>query len=57
MSSILVIDDEKEICESIRMILEYEDYHVETTTDGIEGIEKIEAGNFDVVLLDIFPPY
>jgi two-component system nitrogen regulation response regulator NtrX len=56
MNSVLVIDDEKEICESIRMILEYEDYHVETTTDGIEGIEKIEAGNFDVVLLDIQMP-
>jgi two-component system nitrogen regulation response regulator NtrX len=56
MSSVLVIDDEKEICESIKMILEYEDYQVETTTDGIEGIEKIEAGNFDVVLLDIQMP-
>ena len=56
MNSVLVIDDEKVICESIRMILEYEDYQVETTTDGNEGIEKIEAGNFDVVLLDIQMP-
>jgi two-component system, NtrC family, nitrogen regulation response regulator NtrX len=56
MNSILVIDDEKEICESIKMILEYEDYQVDTTSDGNEGIEKIEAGNFDVVLLDIQMP-
>jgi DNA-binding NtrC family response regulator len=56
MNAILVIDDEKEICESIRMILEYENYQVVTTTDGIEGLEKIEAGNFDVVLLDIQMP-
>ncbi|MCX6149966.1 MAG: sigma-54 dependent transcriptional regulator [Ignavibacteriales bacterium] len=56
MNSILVIDDEKEICESIKMILEYEDYVVETTTDGVDGLEKIEAGSFDVVLLDIQMP-
>jgi len=56
MNSILVIDDEKEICESIKMILEYENYQVDTTSDGNEGIEKIEAGNFDAVLLDIQMP-
>ena len=56
MNSILVIDDEKEICESIKMILEYEEYQVDTTSDGNEGLDKIEAGNFDVVLLDIQMP-
>ena len=29
MNEILIIDDEIEICESIKMILEYEDYEVE----------------------------
>lgn len=56
MSSVLVIDDEREICESIKMILEYEDYQVDYSTDSTEGLAKIESGSFDVVLLDIQMP-
>jgi DNA-binding response OmpR family regulator len=32
MNKILIIDDEKEICESIKMILEYEGYNVDFST-------------------------
>ena len=56
MRSILVIDDEREICESIKMILEYEDYFVDYTTDSIKGLQKIEYGNYDALLLDIQMP-
>lgn len=56
MNSILVIDDEKEICESIKMILEYEDYQVDYSTSPEKGIEMIESGQFDAVLLDIQMP-
>jgi DNA-binding NtrC family response regulator len=56
MKSILVIDDEKEICESIKMILEYEDYSVDYTTDSSKGLQKIEYGTFDAILLDIQMP-
>lgn len=56
MKSILVIDDEKEICESIKMILEYEDYSVDYTTDSIKGMQKLDFGNYDALLLDIQIP-
>ncbi|MCX6168026.1 MAG: sigma-54 dependent transcriptional regulator [Ignavibacteriales bacterium] len=56
MKSILVIDDEREICESIKMILEYEDYLVDYTTDSYKGLQKIEFGNYDTLLLDIQMP-
>ncbi|MBI1938797.1 MAG: sigma-54-dependent Fis family transcriptional regulator [Ignavibacteriales bacterium] len=56
MKSILVIDDQREICESIKMILEYEDYSVDYTTDSLKGLQKIEYGNFDALLLDIQMP-
>ena len=56
MKSILVIDDEREICESIKMILEYEDYLVDYTTDSSKGLQKIEYGNYDALLLDIQMP-
>lgn len=56
MKSILVIDDEKEICESIKMILEYEDYSVDYTTDSAKGMQKLDFGNYDALLLDIQIP-
>lgn len=56
MKSILIIDDEKEICESLKMILEYEDYHVEYTTSSLHGLEKLKSTNYDVLFLDIQMP-
>lgn len=56
MKSILIIDDEKEICESIKMILEYEDYHVEYSTEAPAGLEKLKFSNYDALLLDIQMP-
>ncbi|MCB0731041.1 MAG: sigma-54-dependent Fis family transcriptional regulator, partial [Ignavibacteriae bacterium] len=54
--SILIIDDEKEICESLKMILEYEDYEVESSTDVELGLKKLEYNNYDALLLDIQMP-
>jgi two-component system, NtrC family, nitrogen regulation response regulator NtrX len=56
MNSIFIIDDEKEICESIKMILEYEDYEVDYSTSALEGIEKIFSGSYSTLLLDIQMP-
>ena len=56
MNSILIIDDEKVICESIQMILEYEGYNVGYSTIASEGIEKISENNISALLLDIQMP-
>ncbi|HSP88858.1 MAG TPA: sigma-54 dependent transcriptional regulator [Ignavibacteriaceae bacterium] len=56
MKSIIIIDDEKEICESIKFILEYENYSVDYSTQASEGINKISSGNFSALLLDIQMP-
>jgi len=56
MNTILIIDDEKEICESIKMILEMQNYHVEYATSGTQGLEKIVSSPYDAVLLDIQMP-
>jgi two-component system, NtrC family, nitrogen regulation response regulator NtrX len=56
MNSILIIDDEKEICESIKMILEYENYQVDYSTNGFEGLKKSSDNIFDAILLDIQIP-
>jgi len=56
MSKVLIIDDEIEICESIKMILEYEDYEVEFFTDAKKGVEHLRENNYSVLLLDIQMP-
>lgn len=56
MNTILIIDDEKEICESIKMILEYEDYPVEYSNSSKAGLEKFFANEFACLLLDIQMP-
>ncbi|NNG25920.1 MAG: sigma-54-dependent Fis family transcriptional regulator [Ignavibacteriaceae bacterium] len=56
MNSILIIDDEKEICESIKMILEYEGYNVTYSTSATEGISKLSSNNYSGLLLDIQMP-
>lgn len=54
--NILIIDDENEICESLKMILEYENYSVDYATSGKTGLQKIIDNEFDAVLLDIQIP-
>ncbi|HRN26062.1 MAG TPA: sigma-54 dependent transcriptional regulator [Ignavibacteriaceae bacterium] len=56
MKSVLIIDDEIQICESISMILDYEGYAVESTTSAIEGLEKFSSKDFAAVFLDIQMP-
>ena len=56
MKSVLIIDDELQICESMNMILEYEGYAAEYTTSAKEGLEKFSSKDFSAVLLDIQMP-
>ncbi len=56
MSKILVIDDEKSIRNTLKEILEYEKFSVELAENGLEGLEKFNSADFDVVLCDIKMP-
>lgn len=56
MKSIFIIDDEKEICESISMILDYEGYEAGYSTSAKEGLQKVTSNNFSALLLDISMP-
>ncbi len=53
---ILVIDDEAAIRESLRMILEYEDYQFVGAGSGQEAISLVQRDRPDLVLLDIKMP-
>ncbi len=56
MRTVLVIDDEKSIRDSIKMILEYEKYNVLFAEQGTKGLAVFREQLPDVVLLDIKMP-
>jgi two-component system, NtrC family, nitrogen regulation response regulator NtrX len=53
MAKILIIDDERAIRNTLREILEYEDYIVEDVDNGIDGLQLIQKNDYDLVLCDI----
>lgn len=56
MNTIFIIDDEREICESIKMILEYEGYKVNYSTSAQEGLNSLAENQVSCLLLDIQMP-
>ncbi|MDP9120521.1 MAG: sigma-54 dependent transcriptional regulator [Acidobacteriota bacterium] len=55
-ASVLVIDDEAAIRDSLRMILEYEGYRVEEAAGGSQALSRVADRLPDAVLLDIKMP-
>ena len=53
---ILVVDDDTNICELLRLYLTKEAYQVTTANDGEEGLEKFNQLKPDMVLLDVMMP-
>jgi DNA-binding NtrC family response regulator len=54
--SVLIIDDEVEIRESLQTLLELDGYEVEAAATGEEGLAKLGEHPFDLVLLDLALP-
>ena len=53
---VLVVDDEENIQELIRLGLRYEGFHVEFASDGVDGISAAQRINPDLVILDLMLP-
>ncbi|MFD1255465.1 sigma-54-dependent transcriptional regulator [Mucilaginibacter terrae] len=53
MAKILIIDDERAIRNTLREILEYEDYAVEDVDNGVDGLQLIQKNDYNLVLCDI----
>lgn len=56
MIKILIVDDEKPICDLIDMNLSAAGYSCVAVQDGIAAIDAVEKNTFDLVLLDIMLP-
>ena len=54
--TILVVDDEPDIRQSVKLILEANGYKVLTATDGDDCLKQLESVKPDLILLDIMMP-
>jgi CheY-like chemotaxis protein len=56
LAKILVVDDDIAVQTTIRLLLERAGHSVVVASDGRQGIATFEAGEFDLLFLDIFMP-
>ena len=53
---VLVVDDEKLVCESCLSVLSEEGYDVDTTMSARDGLRRLDDGQYDLLLADIRMP-
>ena len=53
---ILVIEDEKLLADSLKVLLQSKGFEVEVVYDGEEGAEYAELGIYDLLVLDMYFP-
>src|SRR3954454_16709584 len=56
MARVLVVDDEADIRDLVRLNLELDGHDVVTARDGQEGLDRMHSDHPDVVLLDVMMP-
>jgi DNA-binding response OmpR family regulator len=54
---ILIVDDDPEIVNLLEAYCKGKGYEVDVATNGKEALQRIEAGQFDLVLMDVMMPY
>lgn len=57
IAKVLVVDDDKNICEVIKMYLESAGYSIKVANDGKEAQEVFSSFKPDLVILDVMLPY
>ena len=56
MDSVLIIDDDRELCELVKELLEEEGFRVETANQSVKGLERALSGEHSLVVLDVMMP-
>ena len=54
--SLLLIDDDQELCELLAEFLGSEGFSLHSCFDGISGIEQAKTNKYDLILLDVMMP-
>ncbi len=53
---VLLIEDEKRMAQALCEILRQENYEVDHCADGVEGMDAVESGIYDIIILDVMLP-
>jgi CheY-like chemotaxis protein len=53
---ILLVDDDALVLSVVREMLEADEHRVEMATNGLEALQRIERGTFDLIMTDIRMP-
>src|SRR3982751_5040695 len=56
MDSVLIVDDDRELCELVKQLLEEEGFHIETANNSAKGLERALSGQYHLVVLDVMMP-
>ena len=56
MPKILVVDDSKTIRDILAYVLKFNEYEVDTASDGLMALEKVFSINYDLLITDINMP-
>ena len=56
-AKILLVEDETELRDLYQLLLEDEGYLVDAKADGKQGLQALEQGGYDLMLLDIMLPF
>ena len=54
--SILIVEDEENLLEALKLNLELEGYEVSGVTDGVGALNAVQAEHFDLIILDVMLP-
>jgi DNA-binding response OmpR family regulator len=53
---VLLVDDDRELCQMLTEYLNAEHFDVKSVHDGGEALEKLRAGTFEILILDVMLP-
>lgn len=54
--TILIVDDEKEICDLVEIYLKNEGYHTLKAANGLEALENLKSHEVHLIILDLMMP-
>lgn len=54
--NILIVEDEEKMRQELKMLLEENNFKVDTAADGEEGLEKLSTNKFDAAVVDLRMP-
>src|SRR5580658_508159 len=53
---VLLVDDDRELCQMLTEYLDAEHFDVKSVHDGGEALEELQAGEFEILILDVMLP-